>query len=124
MRSATWVPTRSIVLRLLNAESAGRFLSEISFISERKREHLAAMRTATPQAARYDLVPVGRTTVDRLAPDNDSLRKAMLLSLSRTGLVSRRSATALLERTADPELAQSLGYFYDEIARRSSARSS
>ncbi len=40
----------------------------------------------------------------------------MLLSLSRTGLVSRRSATALLERTADPELAQSLGYFYDEIA--------
>ncbi|MEO6196768.1 MAG: intein-containing adenosylcobalamin-dependent ribonucleoside-diphosphate reductase, partial [Dehalococcoidia bacterium] len=69
-----------------------------------------------PQTARYDLVPVNRATVDRLAPDNDHLRKTMLLSLSRTGLVSRRSATALLERTADPEVAQTLGYFYDEIA--------
>ncbi len=103
-------------LRLLNAESAGRCLSEISFISERKREHMAAMQSTAQQAARHDLVPVGRSTIDRLAPDNDNLRKSMLLSLSRTGLVSRRSATALLERTQDPELEQSLGYFYDEIA--------
>ena len=102
-------------LRLLNADAAGRWLSEVSFISERKREHLAAMYSTTQQAARHDLVPVGRSTVDRLAPTNDNLRKSMLLSLSRTGLVSRRSATALLERTQDPELAQSLGYFYDEI---------
>ncbi len=102
------------VLRLLNAASGGRFLAEISFISERKREALAL--AAHPQAARYDLVPVSRATVDRLAPENDDLRKTMLLSLSRTGLVSRRSATALLERTADPDLAQALGYFYDEIA--------
>ena len=103
-----------LVLRLLNASSGGRFLSEISFISERKRSALAL--ADHPQAARYDLVPVSRQTVDRLAPANDHLRKTMLLSLSRTGLVSRRSATALLERTADPELDQALGYFYDEIA--------
>jgi ribonucleoside-diphosphate reductase alpha chain len=102
------------VLRLLNASAGGRFLSEISFISERKRTALAL--ADHPQAARYDLVPVSRQTVDRLAPDNDHLRQTMLLSLARTGLVSRRSATALLERTADAELAQSLGYFYDEIA--------
>ena len=102
------------VLRLLNASAGGRFLSEISFMSDRKRTALAL--ADHPQAARYDLVPVSRRTVDRLAPANDHLRKTMLLSLSRTGLVSRRSAVALLERTADPELAQSLGYFYDEIA--------
>ena len=102
------------VLRLLNVSAGARFLAEISFISERKREALAGVDH--PQGARHDLVPVGRATVDRLAPDNDNLRRTMLLSLSRTGLVSRRSATALLERTADPELAQALSYFYDEIA--------
>jgi ribonucleoside-diphosphate reductase alpha chain len=102
------------VIRILNASSAGRFLAEIGFISERKRTALAP--TEAQQAARYDLIPVSRETVNRLAPDNDHLRKTMLLSLSRTGLVSRRSATALLERTADPELANSLNYFYDEIA--------
>ncbi|MGH2445714.1 MAG: LAGLIDADG family homing endonuclease, partial [Candidatus Limnocylindria bacterium] len=102
------------VLRLLNASSGARFLAEISFISERKRE--ALVDRDHPQAARHDLVPIGRAVVDRLAPENDHLRKTMLLSLSRTGLVSRRSATALLERTADPELEQSLGYFYDTIA--------
>jgi ribonucleoside-diphosphate reductase alpha chain len=102
------------VIRLLNASSGARFLAEIGFISERKRTALAP--TDAQQAARYDLVPVSRATVDRLAPENDHLRKMMLLSLSRTGLVSRRSATALLERTADPELKQALDYFYDEIA--------
>ena len=106
------------VVRILNVSSGARFLAEIGFISQRKRAALApvAAGEAAPQAARYDLVPVSRATVDRLAPDNDHLRKTMLLSLSRTGLVSRRSATALLERSADPELAESLNYFYDEIA--------
>ncbi len=101
------------VLRLLNANEGGRFIAEISFISERKR---GALQLALhQQAARYDWIPVSRHTVDRLAPANDSLRKTMLLSLARTGMVSRRSATALLERTADPGLARSLGYFYDEV---------
>ena len=40
----------------------------------------------------------------------------MLMSLSRTGTVSRRSATKLLERTSSVELEQLLGYFYDEVA--------
>ncbi len=102
------------LVRLLNASEGGRFVREISFISERKRNSLQLVEHR--QAARYDLIPVSRGMVDRLAPRNDDLRKTMLLSLSRTGLVSRRSATVLLERTADPELQQSLGYFYDEIA--------
>jgi len=102
------------VIRLLNARTGARFLSEISFISERKRTALAM--TEYRQAARYDWVPVSRATIDRLAPQNDHLRKTMLMALNRTGMVSRRSATALLERVADQELAQTLGYFYDEIA--------
>ena len=102
------------VLRLLNANAGGRFMSEISFISERKRNALQLV--IHQQAARYDWIPVSRGTVDRLAPGNDSLRKTMLMSLARTGMVSRRAATTLLERTADPEVAQNLGYFYDEVA--------
>ncbi|MEJ7749186.1 MAG: adenosylcobalamin-dependent ribonucleoside-diphosphate reductase, partial [Candidatus Limnocylindrales bacterium] len=102
------------VLRLLNVSAGARFLADVSFISERKRE--ALIESGLAQTTRHDLIPVSRATVDRLAPDNDHLRRTMLLSLSRTGLVSRRSATALLERTADPELADSLGYFYDQIA--------
>jgi len=102
------------VIRLLNASSGARFLAEVGFISQRKRTALVAKEHR--QAAKADLIPVSRATVDRLAPENDNLRKTMLLSLSRSGLVSRRSATALLERTADPEVAEALNYFYDEIA--------
>lgn len=54
--------------------------------------------------------------VDRLAPDNDALRKTMLMALSRNGLVSRRSAKELYERTGDSELGHLLGFFYDRVA--------
>ena len=100
-------------LRLLNANSAARFVNDISFISERKNE--AVMVDDHPQAARHDHVPVTRALVDELAPENDNLRKRMLLSLSRTGTVSRRSATPLLERAPNPELENLLGYFYDSV---------
>ena len=101
-------------LRLLNASSAARFVNEISFISERKNEALSF--DYHPQAARYDQIPVSRTLVDELAPENDSLRKTMLLHLARTGTVSRRSATALLERAPSVELENLLGYFYDTVS--------
>ncbi|MGA3362530.1 MAG: LAGLIDADG family homing endonuclease, partial [Solirubrobacteraceae bacterium] len=101
-------------LRLLNASAAARFVDDVGFISERKNE---ALRDGDhPQAARYDHIPITRELVDRLAPVNDSLRKNMLLQLARNGAVSRRSATALLDREANPELEQLLGYFYDEVA--------
>ena len=101
-------------LRLLNASSASRFVEEVGFISLRKN---AALRNHDhPQAARYDHVPVSRALIDELAPENDRLRKSMLLQHSRTGAVSRRSATALLERAPSVELEHLLGYFYDEVA--------
>jgi ribonucleoside-diphosphate reductase alpha chain len=101
-------------LRLLNAASAARFVEEVGFMSERKNE---ALRDADhTQSARYDRIPLTRELVDRLAPANDGLRKNLLLQLARNGAVSRRSATALAEREASPELEQLLGYFYDEVA--------
>jgi ribonucleoside-diphosphate reductase alpha chain len=100
-------------IRLLNAASAARFVEEIGFISTRKNE--ALLGADHPQAARYDQVPVGRAMVDELAPENDQLRKALLLSLSRTGTVSRRSATTLLERAPSEELERLLGYFFDTV---------
>ncbi len=102
------------IIRLLNVNTGARFLKEIGFISGRKRDALEVGNH--PQAARFDLVPIDRITVDRLAPDNDNLRKTMLLSLSRHGMVTRRSADILYERTRDLELTQALNYFYDEIS--------
>ncbi|MBI2674687.1 MAG: adenosylcobalamin-dependent ribonucleoside-diphosphate reductase [Candidatus Yanofskybacteria bacterium] len=104
----------SHVIRLLNVNMGTRFLKEIGFISNRKKTALEV--GGYPQAARFDLIPVDRATVDRLAPSNDNLRKTLLLSLSRHGMVTRRSAEVLYERTRDPELTHVLGYFYDEIS--------
>ncbi|MGH2942380.1 MAG: LAGLIDADG family homing endonuclease, partial [Solirubrobacteraceae bacterium] len=101
-------------VRLLNTATGMRFAEQVGFISERKNQALIEADHA--QAARYDHVPIGRDLLDELAPENDSLRKTMLLSLSRTGTVSRRSATALQERAPSVELEQLLGYFYDEVA--------
>ncbi len=101
-------------IRLLNAATGMRFAAEIGFMSSRKNE--ALLEAEHPQAARHDHIPVGRELVDRLAPENDALRKTMLMSLARNGTVSRRSATALAERSASDELEQLLGYFYDKIA--------
>ena len=101
-------------LRLLNAASTARFVGEVGFISKRKNEALVDARH--PQASRYDHVPVSRALVDQLAPQNEQLRKSMLLHLSRTGTVSRRSANLLLERAANHELEKLLGYFYDSVA--------
>jgi ribonucleoside-diphosphate reductase alpha chain len=101
------------ILRLLNAASGARFVEDVGFMSNRKSAGLADAEH--PQAARYDHIPLSRQKLDALAPENDALRKTMLLSLSRTGAVSRRSATQLLERTEDVELEHLLGYFFDIV---------
>jgi len=107
-----WGSNPLYVLRLLNVSAADGFVRRVGFISARKRERCLADH---PQAAKYDQVPVDRDLVDALAPENDQLRKALLLSLSRTGMVSRRAATTLLERTGDVRLRQLLSFFYDRV---------
>ncbi|HUR84534.1 MAG TPA: LAGLIDADG family homing endonuclease [Solirubrobacteraceae bacterium] len=100
-------------IRLLNAATGMRFAEQIGFMSSRKNQALIA--DDHPQTARYDHIPISRALVDELAPANDSLRRTMLLSLSRSGTVSRRAATALLDRAPSVELEQLLGYFYDKV---------
>ncbi|MGH2950697.1 MAG: LAGLIDADG family homing endonuclease [Solirubrobacterales bacterium] len=102
------------VLRLFNVSTATRFLDEIGFISQRKRDGLKTGEHR--QASRFDHIPVSRELVDELAPENDALRRTMLMSLGRRGDVSRRSATALMERTRATEVEKLLGFFYDDVA--------
>jgi len=111
---SNWGMNDRFVLRLLNVASSERYLEEIDFMSVRKAASL--WKGDHRQASRSDHIPVGRELVDELAPENDSLRKTMLMALARRGDVSRRSATQLLERTADPELEHLLGFYYDEVA--------
>ncbi|HYB25828.1 MAG TPA: vitamin B12-dependent ribonucleotide reductase [Solirubrobacteraceae bacterium] len=101
-------------LRLLNAISAARFVTEIGFVSERKNE--ALIRDDHKQAARFDRIPVSRELVDELVPKNDELQRAALLGFSRTGTLTRRLATKLQERAECVELEKLLGYFYDSVA--------
>lgn len=112
--SSNWGPHERYVLRLLNVAAADDYLEEIGFISARKGDSLPAGNHR--QASRHDHIPVGRALVDELAPENDALRKTMLMALARRGDVSRRAASTLLARTENPGLDRLLGFYYDDVA--------
>jgi ribonucleoside-diphosphate reductase alpha chain len=101
------------VLRLLNAAASEPFSERVGFISARKG--VLASSATHPQAARHDHIPMSRVMIDALAPENDSLRKTLLLSHARTGTVTRRAATQLLERTGEVALYELLSFFYDDV---------
>ena len=105
--------SRLAILRLLNTSYHSRWLSEIGFIGDRKQAKVVSSEGR--QAARMDHIPVTRALVDRLAPENDRLRKILLMEVKR-GHVSRRLATELHDRTGDAELGHLLGFFYDTVA--------
>ncbi|MBA3413322.1 MAG: ribonucleoside-diphosphate reductase [Actinobacteria bacterium] len=111
---SNWGMNDRFVLRLLNVAASERYLSEIDFISIRKAASL--WKGGHPQASRKDHIPVTRAMVDTLAPENNSLRRTMLMALARRGDVSRRSASMLLERTESAELEHLLGFHYDTVA--------
>ncbi len=111
---SNWGANDRFVLRLLNVSASQRFLEEIDFISSRKAGQI--WTGDHRQAARHDHIPVSRALVDELAPENDAVRKTMLMSLARRGDVSRRAATAVLERTESTELGHLLGFYYDEVS--------
>jgi ribonucleoside-diphosphate reductase alpha chain len=113
---SNWGPHDRFALRLLNVAAADDFVEEIGFISARKSESL--LYGSHRQASRHDHIPVSRALVNELAPENDSLRKTMLMSLARRGEVSRRAATELLSRTEDPDVDRLLGFFYDTVATK------
>ncbi len=108
-----WGGSPLAVLRVLNLSYGQLWTDSVGFMSDRKNAAVQAITTR--QASKMDWVPVTRHLVDRLAPENDALRKTMLMALSRTGMVSRRSAQELLDRTGDTELGHLLGFFYDRV---------
>jgi ribonucleoside-diphosphate reductase alpha chain len=108
-----WGRSDLAVLRILNLSYNERWLAEIGFMSDRKS---AAMKsTGVRQAARQDWIPFTRELIDRLAPENDCLRRVLSGEWRKTGFVSRRMASELLARSGDFELKHLLEFFYDSI---------
>ncbi len=100
-------------MRLLNLSYNDRWLEDVGFIGARKSAKVtrgAQMR----QSSQGDHIPVSRSLIDRLAPENDRLRKVLLLECKR-GTVSRRVATELFHRSGDVELGHLLSFFYDRV---------
>jgi ribonucleoside-diphosphate reductase alpha chain len=101
------------VLRLLNPSYNQAWQDEVGFVSHRKND--AVILDAGHDRFPRDRVPVSPQLIDRLAPHDDELRRALLMQ-SRKGTVSRRMATELFGRNADPELGHLLGFVYDTVA--------
>jgi ribonucleoside-diphosphate reductase alpha chain len=110
-----WGRSALAVLRLLNASYNVAWLEQIGFISERKNR--AVLPPVGRQSARHDKIPVSRSLIDRVAPENTRLRKIMLLEHGRSRSISRRIAREVYARTGDGELGHLLDFFYDEVAR-------
>jgi ribonucleoside-diphosphate reductase alpha chain len=108
-----WGKAPLAVLRLLNLSANQRWREEIGFISDRKNQ--SVRRSVATQSARHDHIPLSRELVDRLAPENDRLRRVLLMEVAR-GHVSRTIATELFDRTGDAELGHLLSFFYDKVA--------
>jgi ribonucleoside-diphosphate reductase alpha chain len=111
--SNAWGKAPLAQLRLINTSYARRWLNELGFMSERKNS--AVKMSDDRQAGRRDYIPLTRDLIDRLAPINDRMRRVLLLEHSR-GMISRRIATELYERTRDPELRHMLSFFYDRVS--------
>jgi ribonucleoside-diphosphate reductase alpha chain len=111
---SSWGTAPLATLRLLNASYSQRWLDQIGFMSDRKTAGVHVADPAIAQTGRHDYVPLTRILIDRLAPENDRLRRVLLMEQSR-GRVSRRVATELFERTGDAEVGHLLGFFYDTV---------
>jgi ribonucleoside-diphosphate reductase alpha chain len=110
----SWGTAPLATLRLLNASYSQRWLDRIGFMSDRKTAGVRVADQAIAQTGRHDYVPLTRVLIDRLAPENDRLRRVLLMEHSRSR-VSRRVATQLFDRTGDAELGHLLGFFYDTV---------
>jgi len=111
---SSWGTAPLATLRLLNTSFHDKWLDEIGFMGDRKNAAVRVPESAIPHTGRRDYIPVTRGLIDRLVPENDRLRKVLLMELSRSR-VSRTIATELFERTGDEELGKLLGYFYDSV---------
>ena len=112
---SSWGSAPLAALRLLNASYNARWLDVVGFMSGRKNAAVHVAPATVAQTGRHDYIPLTRSMIDRLAPENDRLRRVLLLEMTRAR-VSRRIATELFDRTGDDELGHLLGFFYDSVA--------
>ena len=110
---AAWGAQPLAALRVLNTSYNEPWLRRVGFIGDRKRAGVKV--GGHRQTGRHDHIPLSRALIDRLAPENDRLRRVLLMEHAR-GRVSRRVATELFERTGAAELGHLLGFFYDTVA--------
>jgi ribonucleotide reductase alpha subunit len=102
-------------LRVRNLDHALLFDEAVGFLSERKSRLLPEL-TPTPKGYRRDRVFLPRQVWDELVPVGHESRNAALLSLGRTGGVSRFVARRVFEETADARLGEALRYLYEPVA--------
>jgi ribonucleotide reductase alpha subunit len=106
------------VLRVRNAAHARRFLEQIGFIGDRKRN--AIRFCDTWQGTKNDRVFLRKDLIETLVPRSSEFYSSAKLYNYRhggtgTGVISRTTATALLEQTSDVELRSALGFHYDDV---------
>ena len=103
------------VLRLRNQFYVDPFEKVIGMLGTRKRSLLRKSRVE--QAARYDNVFLPASVVRELVPAGSEFENAVTSSVRRhDGALTRRTASALLEKTDDSRLAAALDYYYDTVA--------
>ena len=101
-------------LRLVNASYNGAWKDDVGFIGGRKNAGIRVADEAVTQTGRKDHIPLSRTLIDRLVPENGRMRRVLLMEHKR-GNVSRRIARQLYDQTGDEELGDLLSFFYDKV---------
>ena len=101
-------------VRIRNLDHALNFAEIVGFLSGRKNELLAALE---PQAWGYknDRICLPAEVWHELIPVGHRFRAAAMLSLRRTGGVSRFIARRIFEETLDRRLARVLGYLFEVV---------
>ena len=101
-------------VRIRNRDHAARFDTRIGFMGHRKAAKVAD--TLSPQAGNRDRIFLPREVWDELAPVGSPSRGLVTSSLSKNGMVSRRTAERIYRETNDERLAHALGYLFEKVA--------
>ena len=110
-----WGQSDLYVLRVRNASYAPAFVERIGFIGARK--HDAVTLCDSWQGKKGDRVLLPDALLQSLiTTDSDLYSRTQLYRYRHEGVISRATATALLDRTEHPRVATALQFFYDNVA--------
>ena len=110
-----WGQSELYVARVRNASYAAAFVERIGFIGSRK--HNAVSVRSNWQGTKGDRVFLPDSLVRSLVTTGSDLyARTQLYRYRYDGAISRATATALLERTEHPVVANALQFFYDSVS--------